>query len=99
MARGVLRRGGGARLNGEEITCNQDVPLSSALVATGFGYAADLRASQARVLAGLLPRIRDIRRFGSAAADLCAVACGRVDAYYERRAQYWDFVAGELNRA
>ena len=73
-----------------------DVPLSRALVGTGFGYLPARRASQARVLAGLLPRIRDIRRLGSAALDLCALADGRIDAYYERGLQPWDQAAGVL---
>ncbi|KAB7742421.1 inositol monophosphatase [Nostocoides sp. F2B08] len=68
--------------------------LSQALVATGFGYAADRRAWQAAVLAGILPDIRDIRRMGSAALDLCRVAEGSVDAYYERGLNAWDLAAG-----
>lgn len=68
--------------------------LSKALVATGFGYAADRRAWQAAVLAGLLPDVRDIRRMGSAALDLCRVAEGSVDAYYERGLNAWDLAAG-----
>ncbi|HHU10085.1 MAG TPA: inositol monophosphatase [Intrasporangiaceae bacterium] len=70
--------------------------LGQALVATGFGYAADRRAWQAAVLAGLLPEIRDIRRMGSAALDLCRVAEGSVDAYYERGLNAWDLAAGWL---
>ncbi|MGA8046176.1 MAG: inositol monophosphatase family protein [Dermatophilaceae bacterium] len=68
--------------------------LSQALVATGFGYAAERRAWQAAVLAGLLPDVRDIRRIGSAALDLCRVAEGSVDAYYERGLNAWDLAAG-----
>ncbi len=89
-------RGGGAFRNGEPIRCNEGVPLDRALVATGFAYAAARRAAQAEVLRGLLPRVRDIRRFGSAAVDLCMVACGRVDAYYERGVNLWDYAAGKL---
>lgn len=70
--------------------------LAQALVATGFGYAADRRAWQAAVLADLLPEIRDIRRMGSAALDLCRVAEGSVDAYYERGLNPWDLAAGWL---
>lgn len=70
--------------------------LAQALVATGFGYAADRRAWQAAVLADLLPDIRDIRRMGSAALDLCRVAEGSVDAYYERGLNPWDLAAGWL---
>ena len=70
--------------------------LDQALVATGFGYAAARRAWQAAVLADLLPDIRDIRRMGSAALDLCRVAEGSVDAYYERGLHPWDLAAGWL---
>lgn len=68
--------------------------LGQALVATGFGYAADRRSWQAAVLADLLPDIRDIRRMGSAALDLCRVAEGSVDVYYERGLNPWDLAAG-----
>ncbi|MDF5757954.1 inositol monophosphatase family protein [Spongiactinospora sp. TRM90649] len=88
--------GGGAWLAGERLRCNEGVPLSRALVATGFGYRPGRRAVQGEVLAKVLPEVRDIRRAGSAAADLCAVAAGRVDAYYERGPQYWDYAAGGL---
>ena len=73
-------RGGGARRNGEPIACSPLDDVSTALLATGFGYAAERRRAQAQVLVELLPRIRDIRRMGAAAVDLCSVACGRVDA-------------------
>ena len=76
--------------------CNQDVPLARALVATGFGYAAGRRVVQGEVVAALLPMVRDIRRGGSAAVDLCSLAAGRVDAYYERGVNYWDIAAGGL---
>jgi len=89
-------RGQGARRNGEAIGCNKDTPLDRALVGTGFGYAAGRRARQAEVLAGVLPNIRDIRRGGSAALDLCAVAGGRLDAYYERGVHAWDIGAAGL---
>jgi myo-inositol-1(or 4)-monophosphatase len=72
------------------------VPLSQALVATGFGYIAARRKVQGEVVAALLPRVRDIRRGGSASVDLCSVAAGRVDAYYERGLNYWDYAAGAL---
>jgi fructose-1,6-bisphosphatase/inositol monophosphatase family enzyme len=88
--------GGGAWLAGERLRCNTGVPLSGALVATGFGYLAERRAVQGEVLARVLPRVRDVRRAGSAASDLCSVAAGRVDAYYERGPQPWDFAAGGL---
>jgi myo-inositol-1(or 4)-monophosphatase len=94
-------KGGGAELMrqgmpAERLHCNTGVPLSQALIATGFGYQPGRRAVQAEVLAHVLPKVRDIRRGGSCAADLCSVAAGRVDGYYERGAEYWDFAAGGL---
>jgi myo-inositol-1(or 4)-monophosphatase len=86
----------GARLNGARLTLGAPPELPQALVATGFGYQAARRAGQARVLAGLIPGIRDIRRFGSAALDLCAAATGTVDAYYERGVNVWDIAAAAL---
>jgi len=80
----------------EKLQCNAGVPLERALVATGFGYFAQRRARQAEVLLGVLPRVRDIRRAGSAAVDLCSVASGRVDGYFERGPQEWDVAAGGL---
>lgn len=80
----------------EKLRCNADVPLERALIATGFAYSARLRARQAEVLLGVLPRVRDIRRAGSAAVDLCSVASGRVDGYFERGPQAWDIAAGGL---
>jgi myo-inositol-1(or 4)-monophosphatase len=70
--------------------------LSQALIATGFGYSAGRRARQAMVVAEVLPRARDIRRLGAAALDLCAVACGRVDGFYELGLSPWDLAAGQL---
>ncbi|MFB4314838.1 inositol monophosphatase family protein [Actinomadura sp. 21ATH] len=93
-------RGGGALLHTaagtRELRCNSGVPLDRALVATGFGYAAERRAHQAGVLTGVLPNVRDIRRGGSCCVDLCSLAAGRVDAYYERGVQAWDIAAGAL---
>ncbi|GAB3967190.1 inositol monophosphatase family protein [Actinoallomurus acanthiterrae] len=94
-------RGQGAHLmredgSSERLRCNTGVTLDKALVATGFGYSAERRTHQAEALVGVLPRVRDIRRGGSAAVDLCAVAAGRIDAYYERGPQEWDFAAGTL---
>jgi myo-inositol-1(or 4)-monophosphatase len=93
--------GAGAWLtaNGEpavRLACNTGVPLETALVATGFGYAAGRRLAQAEVLAAVLPRVRDIRRGGSCAVDLCSVASGTADAYYERGVNLWDIAAGGL---
>jgi myo-inositol-1(or 4)-monophosphatase len=70
--------------------------LGQALVATGFGYDATRRAEQAAVVGRLLPRVRDLRRIGTASLDLCSLAAGRVDAYYERGLKPWDFAAGLL---
>ncbi|MFE9999135.1 inositol monophosphatase family protein [Streptomyces avermitilis] len=67
-----------------------------ALVGTGFGYLAERRARQAEVVRQLVPEVRDIRRGGSAAIDLCDVAAGRLDAYYERGLNPWDYAAGDL---
>ncbi|WP_129668273.1 inositol monophosphatase family protein [Phytoactinopolyspora endophytica] len=89
-------RGSGALLNGEPIAVTGCADLSLALVGTGFGYDAGRRARQAAVLAELVPVVRDIRRAGSAALDLCAVASGRLDAYYERGLNPWDRAAGGL---
>lgn len=88
--------GGGATLNGRPISVTSQPSLSSALVATGFGYTVERRAEQAEVLTRLLPRVRDIRRMGSAAYDLCCLAAGRLDAYYEMGIQPWDYAAGAL---
>jgi myo-inositol-1(or 4)-monophosphatase len=92
----VAHRGGGARLNGAPIQCSPINVIAAALVATGFAYQPERRAAQGRRVAGLLPRVRDIRRFGSAALDLCYVAAGRFDAYYEQWLNPWDCAAGEL---
>ncbi len=89
-------RGTGAFCNGRPIRCSTVSDPAVALVATGFGYTADRRRAQATVVARLLPQVRDIRRLGSAAVDLCYVACGRVDAYYEQWLNPWDRAAGEL---
>lgn len=88
--------GGGARLAGRELAVNPTVALGSALVGTGFGYSAERRREQAAVLLELLPKVRDIRRIGSAALDLCALAAGRLDAFYERGLNAWDHAAGAL---
>jgi len=78
------------------LRCSAGVPLGQALIATGFGYEAARRRVQGEVLAAVLPRVRDIRRGGSAAVDLCALASGRVDGYYERGLNHWDIAAGGL---
>ncbi|QNP69733.1 inositol monophosphatase [Streptomyces roseirectus] len=71
-------------------------PLERALISTGFGYTTERRTSQAAVAAALIPQVRDIRRGGSAAIDLCDVAAGRLDGYYERGLNPWDYAAGDL---
>ena len=88
--------GGGATLDGRSIHCTDVEDLSLALVATGFGYAARRRAAQAQILPALLPAVRDIRRLGAGALDLCGVAAGRCDAYYEQGLSPWDLSAGGL---
>lgn len=87
---------GGRGADAVRLRCGAEVRLAQALVATGFGYEAATRAVQGRVVAALLPAVRDIRRGGSCAVDLCSVAAGRVDAYYERGINYWDRAAGGL---
>lgn len=88
--------GGGARLDGSAIGPSGVRDLAQALVATGFAYSAEARASEARYLGRVLPAARDIRCFGSSALHLCWVACGRLDAFYQRDMKRWDFAAGEL---
>lgn len=94
--------GGGARAvggvfgEGGELRCRPAPPLDQALVSTGFNYVTSVRAHQADVAQRLIPRLRDIRRSGSAAVDLCDVASGRLDGYYERGLHPWDLAAGEL---
>lgn len=92
--------GGGARLTRDGhrhvLRCTAVDDLSMALVGTGFGYSAPRRSAQAALLARVLPRVRDIRRIGSAALDLCHVAAGRLDAHYEHGLHVWDWAAGAL---
>jgi myo-inositol-1(or 4)-monophosphatase len=87
-----LHRGGAATA----LRCTSGVTLGQALVGTGFGYASGRRQVQGEVIAVLLPHVRDIRRGGSAAVDLCSVAAGRMDAFFERGLNYWDYAAGGL---
>jgi myo-inositol-1(or 4)-monophosphatase len=88
--------GGGAYRGGRRLHGSTETDLGQALVATGFGYDPARRAHQARVLAGLLPEVRDVRRFGAAAVDLCLTAEGAFDAYYEKGLNPWDRAAGGL---
>jgi myo-inositol-1(or 4)-monophosphatase len=95
-------RGGGAHFSSPArpepvlLTGSRPASLEQTLVATGFGYQVEQRRAQGAVVAALLPRVRDIRRFGSAALDLCAAAMGRTDAYYELDLNPWDHAAGAL---
>lgn len=88
--------GGGAFEDGERLRVNDAVPLAESLVATGFGYTVERRRGQARVIAEVLPRVRDIRRLGSAAIDMCLLAGGALDLYFERGLQPWDLAAASL---
>lgn len=95
------RRGGGAYLTTGtgapvRLRCSTQTDLSQALLGTGFGYAADKRARQGALLAGLIADVRDVRRAGSAALDLCSVAAGRLDVYYESGLNPWDRAVGQL---
>jgi myo-inositol-1(or 4)-monophosphatase len=89
-------RDGPALLDGRPLGASRRQDLATALVATGFGYDAEMRRQQAAVAARLLPQVRDIRRLGSAALDLAWTAAGRYDAFYERGLNHWDRAAGEL---
>jgi myo-inositol-1(or 4)-monophosphatase len=88
--------GGGAWLGTRRLLGPRSVPLNRCVVGTGFGYDAKRRARQAGVVAKLLPLVGDIRRLGSSALDLCAVAAGRLDAYFEAGLNPWDYAAGAL---
>ncbi|MFG1666800.1 inositol monophosphatase family protein [Streptomyces sp. Y7] len=94
-------RGEGAWARGpwdgeRRLTCRPTAPLDQALVSTGFNYVTEVRTHQADVARRLIPLLRDIRRGGSAAIDLCDLAAGRLDGYYERGLNAWDFAAGDL---
>jgi fructose-1,6-bisphosphatase/inositol monophosphatase family enzyme len=89
-------RGRGATLDARPIAVSTEIDLTHALVGTGFAYDVERRRGQAAFTAYMLPRVRDIRRGGSAAIDLCSVACGRLDAYAEFGLNEWDRSAGML---
>lgn len=93
-------KGHGARVRRGDVSvplrCNDVADLSMALVGTGFAYDRDRRLAQAESLARLIPEVRDVRRVGSCALDLCMVAAGRLDAYYEDGVHVWDWAAGAL---
>jgi myo-inositol-1(or 4)-monophosphatase len=88
--------GGGSTRDGAPIRASSATELGHALVGTGFAYRPEERRRQAQVLVEVLPSVRDIRRQGAAALDLCSVACGRLDGYYERGLAPWDLAAGGL---
>jgi myo-inositol-1(or 4)-monophosphatase len=89
-------RARGARLNGNTIAVSAETDLNRALVGTGFAYDVRIRDAQAEVVRRILPAVRDVRRAGSAALDLCALACGRLDGFYESNMGAWDRAAGVL---
>ena len=89
-------RGGGAFYNGHQIHCNDPIAIDRALIATGFQYDVAHRTTQMTDLAKLVPLARDIRRNGAAAVDLCHVAMGALDGYYEAGLKEWDWAAGGL---
>lgn len=88
--------GNGSRRDGARIAPSSTAALRNALIGTGFSYSADARRSEGAIAARVLPAARDIRCFGSAALNLCWVACGRLDAYYQRDVKSWDMAAGAL---
>ena len=89
-------RGGGAELDGRPLAVRGPRELRSTLVATGFSYDSGRREAQAELVAGLLPRVRDIRRAGAAALDLAWLAAGRLDGFFEHGLKHWDWAAGRL---
>ncbi len=88
--------GGGATCDGVPVEVRGTPPLEESLISTGFSYEAATRRLQAQAVARMLPRVRDVRRMGSCALDLCAVAAGRSDGYVESGAHVWDYAAGGL---
>ena len=92
----TAERAGGAFCGDRRLRVADPVPLELALVATGFAYHADTRARQGETVARMLPRVRDIRRQGTASLDFCFVGDGRYDAYFERTLSPWDHAAGAL---
>jgi myo-inositol-1(or 4)-monophosphatase len=89
-------RGRGARLGGQWLALSAAPALGEALIGTGFSYRPEERARQARRLASVLPAVRDVRRYGSAALDLAWVACGRLDGFFETALAPWDSAAGAI---
>ncbi|MGI8794059.1 MAG: inositol monophosphatase family protein [Acidimicrobiales bacterium] len=89
-------KGRGALRNGNALSIGTETDLAKALVGTGFGYDPARRSWQAQAVTHLISRVRDVRRFGAAALDLCWISCGRLDLYYERGLNEWDYAAGAL---
>ncbi|MDQ3761556.1 MAG: inositol monophosphatase [Actinomycetota bacterium] len=89
-------RGHGAHCNGVAVRVSGATQLELSLIGTGFSYRPERRARQAAMVAGMLPKIRDLRRAGSAALDLCSVASGWLDGFAEHGLQRWDWAAGAL---
>jgi myo-inositol-1(or 4)-monophosphatase len=89
-------KGGGAFLDGRALHVRPPAPMAQRLVATGFNYVTEVRALQAAAVARMLATVRDVRRMGSAALDLCALGAGRFDAYVEEGLNPWDLAAGGL---
>jgi len=92
----VAAQGHGAWLGSNPLRVSSCESLDTALIGTGFSYSSTRRDAQGQRISRLLPQVRDIRRCGAAAADLCFVACGRLDAYFEEGLQSWDLAAGQL---
>ena len=90
------QRGEGAWLDGRRLSVSDRTDVSTALVGTGFAYGVERRIAQARIAAEVLGKVRDIRRAGSAALDLCSVACRRLDGFFEAYTEPWDRAAGAL---
>jgi myo-inositol-1(or 4)-monophosphatase len=89
-------RGGGAYLGSTRLTGPRATDLATAVIGTGFGYAAAHRARQVEVVAPLLPLLADIRRLGASSLDICYVAAGRLDGFFEAALNVWDYAAGSL---
>lgn len=89
-------RGAGSTLNGHRLELGSAATLAEALIATGFSYSEDRRRRQGAMIARLLPQLRDLRRLGSAALDICFVAAGRLDAFFENYLSPWDYAAAAL---
>jgi myo-inositol-1(or 4)-monophosphatase len=89
--------GRGTERDGRRARPSERTTIHDAVLATGFGYDPGMRVREARTLADVIGRVADVRRSGSAAMDLCSVACGEVDAYYELHLAPWDTAAGRVS--